>query len=108
MKFIVLVLPAALAALALAGCNNALNQPEPGQTPASINPQTPGYGQAGGSLVPANDPNAQLPATPPGGTPPKRVYAPAVTPTPPGGQGPQQGYFGTTGQPLEPPNPDVR
>ena len=101
MKLTALALPATLVALAIAGCSsNALNQPDPGQTPASINPQTPGYGQAGGSLVPANDPNAKLPPPPAG-----QVYAPALKPTPPGGQGPQQGYFGTADQPLVPPNP---
>ena len=109
MKFFALALPVAIAALALAGCgNNQLNQPAPGQTPASINPATPGYGQSGGSLVPANDPNVQLAPTPPGGTGPRQGYAPNLTPTPRGGPGPQQGYFGTAGQPLVQPNPDVR
>jgi hypothetical protein len=77
------------AAITVAGCNNALKQPEPGQTPASINPNTPAYGAAGGPLVPANNPNSQL------------------TPVPPGGTG--QGYLGRTGEPLvAPDNPDAR
>ena len=73
-----------LAAIAVSGCNNQLAQPMPGETPASVNPATPGYNAAGGPLVPANDPNSKL------------------TPTPSGGTG--QGYYGTTGAPLTPPN----
>jgi outer membrane protein OmpA-like peptidoglycan-associated protein len=46
----------ALLALAATGCGNRLMQPMAGQTPESINPNTPTYGQAGGPLVPANNP----------------------------------------------------
>ena len=85
MRFIALTLSAiGLAALATSGCRNELAQPMPGQTPASVNPATPGYNAAGGPLVPANDPNAKLAPTPSGGT----------------GTGP----YGTAGQPLTPPN----
>jgi hypothetical protein len=53
----------ALSALALSGCNsNALNQPEPGQTPTAA--QAPGENAAGAPLVPANNPNDPVPITP--------------------------------------------
>lgn len=72
-----------LLALTVGGCsNNALNQPMPGQTPTSENPNTPAYGSSGGSLVPANNPNAQN----------------QLKPIPPGGTGGP--YYGTAGSPL--------
>jgi len=63
-----LTLPAiGLLALMSAGCGNQLAQPMPGQTPTSVNTNTPTYGQVGGPLVPANYPNAgnTAPASPP-------------------------------------------
>jgi hypothetical protein len=51
-----------LSALALSGCNNGLNQPEPGQTPTAV--QAPGPNAAGAPLVPANNPNDPVPITP--------------------------------------------
>jgi len=62
MKSIAFTLPAiGLAMLALCGCNNALNQPEPGQTPTAA--AAPGQNAAGAPLVPANNPPPG-PATP--------------------------------------------
>ena len=56
-----------LLALAASGCGNQLDKPNLGQTPSSTNANTPEAGTAGGPLVPANDPNAKLPPTQPGG-----------------------------------------
>ena len=58
-----------LLALAASGCGNQLDKPNLGQTPSSINANTPAAGTAGGPLVPATDPNAgsTLAPTQPGG-----------------------------------------
>jgi OmpA-OmpF porin, OOP family len=72
------MLPAiALLALATAGCGNQLSQPMPGPTPESRAAQ-PGAaqstlntgGQAGGPLVPANNPSVGTTAPPPAAAPP--------------------------------------
>jgi outer membrane protein OmpA-like peptidoglycan-associated protein len=47
-----------LVALAIAGCGNQLTQPMTSQTPETVTPTSPKYGEAGGPLVPANNPNA--------------------------------------------------
>jgi OmpA-OmpF porin, OOP family len=77
------MLPAiALLALATAGCGNQLSQPSPGPTPTSAAAQ-PGAaqstlntgGQAGGPLVPANNPPAVgTTAPPPAAAPPMREF----------------------------------
>ena len=56
-----------LLALATSGCDNQLNKANLGQTPSSVNANTPQAGTAGGPLVPANNPNDKLPLTQPGG-----------------------------------------
>jgi hypothetical protein len=66
-------------AVAIAGCNNALNQPQTSQTPQTVTPTSPKYGQAGGPLVPANYPPQAPPkqtaaAPPPGPWPPARIW----------------------------------
>ncbi|HZB93759.1 MAG TPA: hypothetical protein VE397_20085 [Stellaceae bacterium] len=110
-----------LVALMAGGCNNALNQPMPGQTPTSENAKTPGYGAAGGPLVPANNPNAQnqLQPTPSGGTggpyygtsgaPLVEPNSPNATPSAGSTQNKQQksGYFPSPDAPLTPPSPGV-
>jgi outer membrane protein OmpA-like peptidoglycan-associated protein len=55
---LMLILPAmGLFALAAAGCgSNQLNQPMTGQTPETVTPTSPKYGDVGGPLVPANYP----------------------------------------------------
>ena len=110
-----------LAAATVAGCgSNALDKPAPGQTPASINPNTPAYGAAGGPLVPADSPNSTATPVPPGGT--GKGYlgksgAPLVAPNDPNAQPSsgstleeqqKSGYFPNAKAPLTPPNPDVR
>jgi len=69
-----LALPAiSFLVLAITGCsNNRLAESSPGQTPESINPNAPNYGQAGGPLVPPNYPNAGT--TAPAPAPQARVF----------------------------------
>jgi hypothetical protein len=43
-----------LTAIAMGGCDNALNQPQPGQTPTAS--AAPSQNAAGAPLVPANNP----------------------------------------------------
>ena len=63
MKMIALTLSViGLTAVAMSGCDNALNQPMPGQTPTAA--AAPGQNAAGAPLVPANNPPAPGPATP--------------------------------------------
>jgi hypothetical protein len=69
-----------LTAIALAGCNNALNQPQPGPTPTAAT--SPAPGTAGAPLVPGTAPGA------------------ANTPVEPANQ--------PAGQPLVPPTSNVR
>lgn len=74
---LILALPAiGLLVLATTGCNNQLWQPMPGQTPTSVNPATPSYGQPGGPLVPANYPpkTGSTEAPPPPPPPPAREF----------------------------------
>ena len=55
MKSIAFTLSAiGLAMFALSACDNALNQPMPGQTPTAA--AAPGQNAAGAPLVPANNP----------------------------------------------------
>jgi len=54
----------ALLALVTTGCDNQLNKANLGQTPSSMNANTPNYGETGGPLVPANYPNAGNTAPP--------------------------------------------
>jgi hypothetical protein len=63
MRVIALTLSAiGLTAIVVSGCNNALNQPEPGQTPTAA--AAPAQNSAGAPLVPANNPNAAESVTP--------------------------------------------
>ena len=113
MRFIALTLSAiGLTAIAASGCNNQLAQPLPGPTPTSANP-TPGYGAAGGALVPATTPNAgsTIPVTPKG----EGAGGALVAPTTPNAtdQTTQQkqeksGYFPSPDAPLTPANPNSR
>jgi hypothetical protein len=65
MRSIALTLSAiGLIAIAVSACNNALNQPMPGQTPTAA--AAPGPAAAGAPLVPANNPNAAMPVAPRG------------------------------------------
>jgi hypothetical protein len=65
MKMIALTMSAiGLTAIAISGCNNALNQPLPGQTPTAA--AAPGQNAAGAPIVPANNPNAAVPVEPRG------------------------------------------
>jgi outer membrane protein OmpA-like peptidoglycan-associated protein len=68
-----LTLPAiGLLALMTTGCgSNQLNQSWTGQTPTSINPNSPTYGQAGGPDVPPNYPSAGATVAP---APPQREF----------------------------------
>lgn len=110
-----IALPAiGLLALVTTGCDNQLNKYNLGQTPSSINANTPAAGTAGGPLVPATDPNAgsTLAPTQPGGG-----GAPLVLPNTPGAtpdasttQQKQQksGYQPNADAPLVPPSSSVK
>ncbi len=86
---LILTLPAiALLALMTTGCGNQLNKSNLGQTPSSINANSPDYGETGGPLVGANYPKS-------GGT-----AAPASAPPPPQRQ--FMLYFDTNSATLSP------
>jgi hypothetical protein len=69
MRMIGLTLSAiGLIAVAMSGCSNALNQPQPGQTPTAG--AAPAQNSAGAPLVPANDAREPVePSNQPAGQP---------------------------------------
>jgi hypothetical protein len=76
MRMIGLTLSAiGLTAVALSGCSNALNQPEPGQTPTAAT--APAQNAAGAPLVPANSARE---AVEPGNQPAGQPLVPPTTP----------------------------
>ena len=99
-----------LLALATGGCGNQLDKPLPGPTPQTENSANPGYGAAGGPLVPGNYPSAgsSLPATQPGGGGAALVQpnTPGATPNASTTETKQEksGYFPNADAPLVPPS----
>jgi hypothetical protein len=101
-------------ALAASGCGNQLDKSNLGQTPSSVNANTPAAGTAGGPLVPATDPRAgsTLAPTQPGGggAPLVQPNTPGATPDASTTQQKQQksGYQPSPDAPLVPPQSNVR